>query len=74
MFEDVEDVETLQLCVHTWPHTRTKEVSTRQYSSKAKGFVVHFFLSVNDTIYVLGLLRSIEMLRSEPSRWHEGDA
>ena len=39
MFEAVEDVETLQLCVHTWPHPRTEEVSKRHYYRKLKVLV-----------------------------------
>ena len=58
LFEDVEDVETLQLCVHTCPHPRTEEVSKRHYSPKAKGFVVREFFSVNDIVYMYYIYRS----------------
>jgi len=55
MFEAVEDVETLQLCVHpAWLHPRIEEVSKRHYSPKAKGFVVRNFFSDNNTVYILG--------------------
>ena len=61
MFKAVEDVETLQLCVHTWPHPRTEEVSKRHYSPKAKGFVVRDFFSDNDTVYILGCGGAIDI-------------
>ena len=49
-----EAVETLKLCVHTWLHPRTQEVSKRYYSPKAKGFIVRGFLSAKNTVYILG--------------------